>query len=346
MKKDSRTPPPAKKPRGAEPAEAVSDNDSEEHFGWDASGHVFYIRILDESAAPAVVEALAKTTCFNRFLKRSRSLRTILAQRSSQRAKARGGVGEGKIEDFGSSNPGFGSSDPGLPFIAQAFCCPELFAGARVVDSGAPAAGGVSLSAIVGPTRDMPSVPTSSSSDARAGFSRRESATLADDNNHFEYLARQEPIRQARNEGRNQPASYQLPRACLHLCGEHDITEQYLKSINGKPLVVTCKDRRVAKDHACRMACIDEPILFNIGHKPSRDRDWWPLLRDLIDFLNAGQDVILHCHAGVHRAALCACFVLMFGLQIRFDQARQMIEEQRNTRLDEILHADQRNDGS
>ena len=41
----------------------------------------------------------------------------------------------------------------------------------------APAAGGVSLSAIVGPTRDMPSVPTSSSSDAHAGFSRRESAT-------------------------------------------------------------------------------------------------------------------------------------------------------------------------
>ena len=91
--------------------------------------------------------------------------------------------------------------------------------------------------------------------------------------------------------------------------------------------------------------CADRPILsidgrcFNIGYKPSAGRYWWPLLRDLIDSLNAGQDVILHCHAGVHRAALCACFVLMFGLQIR---ARQMIEEQRNTRLDEILHACQR----
>ena len=43
--------------------------------------------------------------------------------------------------------------------------------------------------------------------------------------------------------------------------------------------------------------------------------------------IDAGRDVILHCRAGRHRAALAFTFALMYGKGITFQEAREANRE-------------------
>ena len=69
-------------------------------------------------------------------------------------------------------------------------------------------------------------------------------------------------------------------------------------------------------------------------------------LLDLVkETVDAGGSCTIHCHAGVHRAALAMCCVLMYCLGLPWNKARRMVEDQRNVKLDEVLQPRRRDKG-
>ena len=70
------------------------------------------------------------------------------------------------------------------------------------------------------------------------------------------------------------------------------------------------------------------------------------LLDEVKPAVDAGRDVIFHCHAGVHRAALTTVLVLMFGLGIPLREAVRRLESARHICWDEAVSGHRRKDGS
>ncbi len=130
------------------------------------------------------------------------------------------------------------------------------------------------------------------------------------------------------------------------MCGERDITLEFLDSVNN-PMVVTCKNYRVDfVDDLCAQAGLEAPIHYNCGYYKNREGAFLSMAGDAITHLNDGYDVVLHCRSGVHRAALTAAELFMFGLKIPFARARKLVERSREVRINEIVHGSQREDGS
>ena len=62
--------------------------------------------------------------------------------------------------------------------------------------------------------------------------------------------------------------------------------------------------------------------------------------------INGERDVIVHCLAGVHRSALVACLILIYGLATTYEEALRMVKEARPfVRLDEIVPPGEYPDG-
>ena len=136
---------------------------------------------------------------------------------------------------------------------------------------------------------------------------------MAGDNYQFDFMAMVNRERR-RHDARvwDMPSRIQFPRSDLWLCAEDDITPEFLDSLGGESLIVTCKDTRVPRvDRACELRGYRAPLLFNIGHTPSRERQWWDILPEIVRSFNAGQDVVMHCRAGRHRGAMATCFVVL-----------------------------------
>ena len=74
-----------------------------------------------------------------------------------------------------------------------------------------------------------------------------------------------------------------------------------------------------AVDDAAAQAGLKTPYHFNLAYHKTRKRDFFPLLREVIDTLNASDDVIVHCHAGRHRAALFNALVQMFANKYKWN---------------------------
>ena len=70
------------------------------------------------------------------------------------------------------------------------------------------------------------------------------------------------------------------------------------------------------------------------------------LLDEVKNAVDSGRDVILHCHAGVHRAAITTVLVLMFGLGCTLQEGREMLEAVRSIRWEEAVNATRREDGT
>ena len=62
--------------------------------------------------------------------------------------------------------------------------------------------------------------------------------------------------------------------------------------------------------------------------------------------INGERDVIVHCLAGVHRSALVACLILIYGLAITYEEALRKVTGARPfVRLDEIVQPGEYPDG-
>ena len=130
------------------------------------------------------------------------------------------------------------------------------------------------------------------------------------------------------------PSQFRLPgrQASLWISGEAHITYEFLNTFDIKPLVITCKNGRVASvDAACRSLNMSLPFLYNFGHWKIRFRDWPQVMVMVKQAIDQGQDVILHCAAGRHRAATTGTLVLMWGCGITFEEARQIVEAKRRS---------------
>ena len=137
----------------------------------------------------------------------------------------------------------------------------------------------------------------------------------------------------------NVPVKHDYPRASLWICAGRDITEKILNYFTTRPLVVTCKDERCPEvEAACRGTDTPAPKLFNIGYHHKREETFFDdILPSAKEALDNGRHVIMHCHAGVHRAALTYCIVTMHIRGCSFDQARQSLEQIRVVKINKIL---------
>ena len=142
-----------------------------------------------------------------------------------------------------------------------------------------------------------------------------------------------------RNEG-NVPVECKVGKGMLWICAQEDITDAFLAMFNESDQVITCKDGLVGSvGDACRRRGMPEPLLFNVGFATERKRDLPFLLKQVKVMMDRGQSVILHCHAGVHRAAHVLCLLLMFLLGITYAEARRQLECVRTVELDGILES-------
>ena len=151
----------------------------------------------------------------------------------------------------------------------------------------------------------------------------------ADDNNaFFEELGRQEL-----RTGYNHYPSEILRTTSggvLIVCSERDLTVAYYKSFPRGQRVhtITAKNIRApAVDEACLAAGVQKPVLLNFSHFKTRMAEFFPCMKN----------IIIHCHAGVHRAPLMCVAVLMYGLKMDFDTCRKILETRRSVKLDEII---------
>ena len=69
-------------------------------------------------------------------------------------------------------------------------------------------------------------------------------------------------------------------------------------------------------------------------------------MREIKSNIDEGRDVILHCRAGAHRAALAFVHALVFGLGISYSAAMQELTDIRHVKLHQILEAQRRDDGT
>ena len=121
----------------------------------------------------------------------------------------------------------------------------------------------------------------------------------------------------------------------------------FLQTFHVAPLVVTCKNRLVPRvNQVCLEVLGKEPILYNVGHRPSRDETFMLLLDEAKQAVDAGRDAIFHCHAGVHRAALTTITVMMFGLGIRLSEAVAKLSAVRRIKWEDATNGTRRSDGS
>ena len=183
-------------------------------------------------------------------------------------------------------------------------------------------------------------LPTPSLTSISSNMPRRRSG----DNDVWDDCGRRE-----RRTSLNVPTKTLYPRAYLWLCAEDDISEEFLKnSFVVPPLIVTCKDEPCPHvEAACHNTGTPMPKLFNIGYYHNREYTFFnDILPSVKEALENGRDVVLHCRAGVHRAALTYCCVTMHLKGCSFDEARQGLEHIRAVKIDEIVHPCRRRDGT
>ena len=146
----------------------------------------------------------------------------------------------------------------------------------------------------------------------------------------------------------NFPVKQSYPRASLWICAEGDITEDFLNSFTIPPLIVICKDERCPEvEAACRGTDTPAPKLFNIGYHRKREETFFnDILPSVKEALDNGRDAVIHCRAGVHRAALSYCFVTMHIQGCSFDKSSQSLELIRAVKIDEILRPSCRRNGT
>ena len=108
------------------------------------------------------------------------------------------------------------------------------------------------------------------------------------------------------------PTSFNVNHTKLWLCGEDDLTWDFLNGFDHNVLVVTCKPEPCGRIvDRCHMQGKLTPLLFNIGHVAHRGLDSDYIIRICYENLLANREVILHCKAGKHRAATFCLVVLM-----------------------------------
>ena len=154
------------------------------------------------------------------------------------------------------------------------------------------------------------------------------------DNEHFEKLG-ERYLRIAGNGPGKIPVG--SSGGSLWICAEDDITEEFLDTLHLPPYVVTCKDQLVGRiEEMCRRRNVRNS-LFNSGYHRGRWADFVACYRFSVGVLTEGRDTILHCRAGVHRAATAFVLWCCFLFQQSFSHGWQMLSRFRNVEIESFL---------
>ena len=143
------------------------------------------------------------------------------------------------------------------------------------------------------------------------------------------------------------PTRFQTTRGNLWLCGEDDVTTEFLSSLHPATLIVTCKDHRVfSVDRAAEQNKLQKPMWLNLTYHKTQWSEFFGVLDRVVEVINSNSAVVVHDRTGCHRAALLTALILMFGNRIPFDECKEIVIAQRPVRIDEIQHSHRRTDGS
>ena len=139
---------------------------------------------------------------------------------------------------------------------------------------------------------------------------------------------------------KNLPLGVKIGNGSMYCAAQTDITLAFLRTFAIPPLVVTAMGNRQDNvESACRACNVDAPLLFNIGRDSSdRDTVFISVVEKIAEALEQGRGVILHCHAGVHRAATLWAMAHMYLTRESFSAGRSKIEAIRATKIDEFLN--------
>jgi len=158
---------------------------------------------------------------------------------------------------------------------------------------------------------------------------------IEDENRHFENLGDQSVSR--RRQGPSFVIKSVAGGSCW-LAAEADLTVDFLGQTR-RAQVVTCKPYPVESVvRAAQLSGLPVPILWNIGHQGFRNRQFYHVLDCVKTCLNEGNDVIIHCKAGVHRAAAATSIMIMYLAGCTFEQARETVEARRYVEIDDFLY--------
>jgi hypothetical protein len=123
----------------------------------------------------------------------------------------------------------------------------------------------------------------------------------------------------------------------LWICAQADVTDEFLDTFHLPPYVVTCKPRFVPRiNEMCRRRNVRNS-LFNIGYSDGRWATFMACYTMSVNMLVAGHDTILHCRAGVHRAATAFVLWCCFLFQQSFSHGWQMLSRFRNVEIESFL---------
>ena len=127
--------------------------------------------------------------------------------------------------------------------------------------------------------------------------------------------------------GRQVATAIKCPRATLWLSGAEQITGDFLSTCSAGALVITAmRESPAGVVKACSEAKLGPPIAFPVAYVPVHRARIWDVLEQVFAALNGGRDVVIHCHAGVHRAASLVLVVIMLGFGAPLSAAREFLE--------------------
>ena len=141
------------------------------------------------------------------------------------------------------------------------------------------------------------------------------------------------------------PSFINVGRGRLICCGLADITCTFLSTLQSPCLVVSCMDiRRYERDwnymrEQVRSKARASLKTWNVSYARARDETFFAvILPEILSTINEGGDVIIHCHAGRHRAPMAFCCILMFLQKRSFQEAADQLRAVRNVDLNGIVH--------
>ena len=142
------------------------------------------------------------------------------------------------------------------------------------------------------------------------------------------------------------PSSQPEPPSCVYT----DLATRAKVYVGGKK---HAKDREWLAGHGiCHVeTCLDHSLLsegftlpegigshqFNIGYDVGRIESFRKALQCIQDAIAKGHHVLLHCEAGVHRAATAAALCLMFIRRTSFSQACLSVAQHRYVEIDRAV---------
>ena len=127
-----------------------------------------------------------------------------------------------------------------------------------------------------------------------------------------------------------------MSRADLWICAQRDVTSHFLEGLK-EPMVITCMDK---SNSEIKGICDEhgyEYVWFNPGFHKTFTGGMDNLLYMVKEHLDRGFDVVVHCRAGLHRAATVVTILNAHFRSISFMRSLEELREIREVEVEDFI---------